>query len=125
MSKPSNKVARKQSLAARRRVRLRRRIRGTAERPRLAVKFTHLHIHAQAIDDDQGRTVAAGSTTEKEFRASKLRPNAKGAAAFGQAFGARAKKAGVAAVVLDRGARSYHGAVKAFADAVRAAGINF
>ena len=120
MSKPSNKVARKQSLAARRRVRLRRRIRGTAERPRLAVKFTHLHIHAQAIDDDQGRTVAAGSTTEKEFRAAKLRPNAKGAA-----VGARAKKAGVAAVVLDRGARSYHGAVKAFADAVRAAGINF
>ncbi len=124
MSKSSNKVARKQALAARRRVRLRKRIRGTSERPRLSVKFTHLHIHAQAIDDDQGKTLVAGSTTEKAFRADKLRANAKGATAFGQAFGARAKKAGVTAVVFDRGSRSYHGAVKAFADAVRTAGVH-
>jgi large subunit ribosomal protein L18 len=125
MSKPATKVSRKQALAAKRRFRLRKRIRGTAERPRLSLKFTHLHIHAQAIDDDKHATLAFASTTEKEFRAAKLRPNAAGAAIFGKAFGERAIKAGLTAVVLDRGARAYHGTVKAFSEAARAAGLNF
>jgi large subunit ribosomal protein L18 len=125
MSKPATKVSRKHALAAKRRLRLRKRIRGTAERPRLALKFTHLHIHAQAVDDDKGATLAAASTTEKEFRAAKLRPNAAGATAFGKVFGDRARKAGITAVVLDRGSRSYHGTVKAFSEAARAAGLAF
>lgn len=125
MSKPATKVSRKHALAAKRRLRLRKRIRGTAERPRLALKFTHLHIHAQAVDDDKGATLAAASTTEKAFRAAKLRPNAAGATAFGQAFAERARKAGITAVVLDRGARAYHGTVKAFSEAARAGGLSF
>ena len=125
MSKLATKVHRKQALAQKRRWRLRKRVRGTAARPRLSLKLTHLHIHAQAVDDDKGATVAFASTTEKSFRAAKLRPNIAGATAFGKAFAERALKAGIKAVVLDRGARSYHGAVKAFADAARQAGLAF
>jgi large subunit ribosomal protein L18 len=125
MNKLANKVHRKQSLAQKRRWRLRKRVRGTAARPRLSVKFTHLHIHAQAVDDDKGVTVAFASTTEKDFRAAKLRPNIAGASAFGKVFAQRAVKAGIKAVVLDRGARSYHGAVKAFAETAREGGLSF
>ncbi len=119
------KLQKKNLLAQKRRWRIRKAVRGTAERPRLALKLTHLHLYAQAIDDDRGVTVASLSTTSKDLRAKKIRPNVAGAASFGEAFGAKAKAAGITAVVCGRAGRRYHGAVKSFADAARKAGLNF
>ena len=115
----------KNILTQKRRWRIRKKVIGTAGRPRLVVKFTHLHIYAQVIDDEAGRTLAAWSTTEKTVREQKIKSYAAGADAFGKAFGDKAKAAGISAVVFDRAGRRYHGVVKAFADAVRAAGIQF
>ncbi|MDR0534911.1 MAG: 50S ribosomal protein L18 [Puniceicoccales bacterium] len=120
-----NKTLKKLDLARKRHWRLRKKVAGTAERPRLSVKFTQLHIYAQAIDDDEGRTLVAGATTQKDLRDRKFRPNKTGAEAFGKLVGEKIKSAGIGAVVFDRGSRQYHGTVKAFADAVRAAGVQF
>lgn len=120
-----NKTPKKLKLAQKRHWRIRKKINGTAERPRLSVKFTHLHIYAQAIDDATGRTLVAGATTQKVFRDLKLRPNTAGAGTFGKQVGEKIKAAGISAIVFDRGSRRYHGTVKAFADAVRAEGIQF
>ncbi|MDR2512340.1 MAG: 50S ribosomal protein L18 [Puniceicoccales bacterium] len=120
-----NKTLKKIDLAQKRRWRIRKKVIGTAKRPRLAVKFTHLHIYAQAIDDAAGRTLIAGATTQKELREQKIRPNKIGADSFGKIVGEKIKAAGINAVVFDRAGRQYHGTVKAFADAVRAAGVQF
>ncbi|MGA2051863.1 MAG: 50S ribosomal protein L18 [Opitutales bacterium] len=119
------KLELKQKLAQKRRWRVRRKVIGSAERPRLSVRFSQRHIYAQVIDDRAGRTLAAASTLAKELREQKLKPNAAGAVALGQLLGTSAKSAGVTAVVFDRGGRRYHGCVKAFADAARAAGLQF
>jgi large subunit ribosomal protein L18 len=118
-------LQKKNKLEQRRRWHIRRRVIGTAARPRLSVRFSQKHIHAQVIDDRAGRTVAAASTQAKEARAQKLKPNAAGATALGQILAGTAIAAGVTAVVFDRGARRYHGCVKAFADAARAGGLKF
>jgi large subunit ribosomal protein L18 len=119
------KLAKKQKLAQKRHWRVRRKVIGSAERPRLSVRFSQKHIHAQVIDDRIGRTLAALSTLAKDLREQKLKPNVAGATVLGQRLGDSAKAAGVTAVVFDRGARRYHGCVKAFADAARAAGLKF
>ena len=119
------KLKKKNLLAQKRRWRIRKTVRGTAQRPRLALKMTHLHLYAQAIDDDKGVTVCALSTTSKDLRGQKLRPNVAGATAFGAAFGAKAKAAGLIQVVFDRAGRRYHGTVKSFAEAARKSGLNF
>ena len=116
---------RKIKLLQRRRYRIRKTVVGTAERPRLVVKFTNLHIHAQVIVDGEGRTILGGSTTQKDLRAQKSLPNVAGAKAFGKLFGEKAKAAGVNAIVFDRAGRRYHGTVKAFAEALREAGLQF
>jgi large subunit ribosomal protein L18 len=118
-------ISKKNLLVQKRRWRIRKTVQGTAARPRLALKLTHLHLYAQAIDDDRGVTLVATSTTSKDLRGQKLRPTVKGATAFGAAFGVKAKAAGLTTVVFDRAGRRYHGAVKAFADAARAAGLLF
>lgn len=105
--------------------RVRRKISGTAERPRLCVSFTNKHIYAQAIDDEAGRTLLYVSTLGKELREQKLAANKAGAEALGKTFGERAKAAGMVKVVFDRHGRRYHGTVKTFADAARAAGLEF
>lgn len=120
-----NKIEKKNKLLQRRRWRIRSVVVGTPERPRLVVKFTNLHIHAQIIDDSVGRTLIAASTTQKAMREKNLRPNVAGATEFGKIFGEAAKNAGFSAVVFDRAGRRYHGTVKAFADAVREAGLQF
>lgn len=120
-----NKIIKKLDLAQKRRWRNRKKVIGTAERPRLSVKFTHLHIYAQAIDDDAGKTLVAGATTQKDIRDQKIKPNKAGAEIFGKLVGEKIKAAGLASVVFDRGARQYHGTIKTFADAVRAAGVQF
>ena len=119
------KLVEKQRLEKNRRLRIRSRVHGTAERPRLVVKFTNLHIHAQVIVDGEGRTILGGSTMQKDLRAQKILPNVAGAKAFGKLFGEKAKAAGINAIVFDRAGRRYHGTVKAFAEALREAGLQF
>ena len=114
----------KLELRRRRHNRVRKRVTGTAARPRLAVFRSAKHISAQVIDDVSGKTLAAASTTEKALRST---PGGnKGAAeTIGKLIGERAKAAGVTTVVFDRGGFLYHGRVAALADAARAAGLEF
>jgi large subunit ribosomal protein L18 len=111
----------RQVARARRHRRVRKKVRGTPERPRLAVFRSNKHIYAQVIDDVHGRTVAAASTVEKEFDGGTATVDA--ARKVGKAVGQRAKQAGVDSVVLDRGGFRYHGRVAALADGAREAGL--
>jgi large subunit ribosomal protein L18 len=103
--------------------RIRRKVRGTTARPRLAVYRSLNHIYAQLVDDEQGRTLAAASSTEKQLRGPSG-GNVEAAKRVGQAIAERALATGVDSVVFDRGGYLYHGRVKAFTDAARAAGLN-
>lgn len=121
-----DKLKAKQANLARRRRRVRGKVSGTAERPRLNVTRTNAHIYAQIIDDRSGRTLASAATNDKELRGSiKLGSNIEAAKAVGEALGRRAVEAGVTEVVFDRGGRIYHGRVKALADGARSAGLKF
>lgn len=103
--------------------RIRRKVRGTTERPRLAVYRSLNHIYAQLIDDEKAQTIASASTTEKSLGL-KTGGNIEAAKKIGQAIAERALAAGVSTVVFDRGGYLYHGRVKALTDAARAAGLN-
>lgn len=103
--------------------RIRKKVRGTTERPRLAVYRSLNHIYAQVIDDEQGRTVATASTTEKDLAGS-TGGNIEAARRIGKAIAERAIAAGISNVVFDRGGYVYHGRVKALIDASREAGLN-
>ncbi len=116
------KFEKKLKLAQRRKQRVRKNVIGTAEKPRLSVCFTNLNIHAQVIDDSCGKTLVAASSLCKE---TKVLPNVEGSTSLGSSFGEKIKAAGITQIVFDRGSRRYHGCVKAFADAVRKAGIKF
>ncbi|GAB2759330.1 50S ribosomal protein L18 [Amycolatopsis magusensis] len=108
----------------RRHFRLRKKINGTPERPRLAVKKSSRHLSVQLIDDLAGHTLAAASTMEADVRAADGDKKAK-AAKVGELLAARAKNAGVTSVVFDRGGNAYHGRIAALADAARGAGLEF
>ena len=116
---------RKASLLQKRRWRIRKKVNGTALRPRLSVRFTTKHIYAQAIDDDAGKTLVFLGTLAADLRKKKLTSNIAGAKALGTAFAAKAKAAGIASVVFDRNGALYHGKVKVFADAAREGGLQF
>ncbi len=103
--------------------RIRSRVAGTQERPRLAVFRSLNHIYAQVIDDGPGNTLAAASSTEKDLRGKG--GNVEGAKLIGKAVAERAKNKGITRVVFDRGGYLYHGRVKALADAAREAGLEF
>lgn len=103
--------------------RIRKKVRGSAERPRLAVFRSLNHIYAQVIDDRSGQTLATASTTEKALGI-KSGGNIEAAKSVGQAIAERAQKAGISTVVFDRGGYVYHGRVKALLDASREAGLN-
>jgi large subunit ribosomal protein L18 len=116
--------------------RIRRKLRGTTERPRLAVFRSVAHIYAQIIDDSEGRTLVAASSVDKaaagkpgkgsKAKASKTAGgNVAAAKAIGKLVAERAKEKGIKQVVFDRGGYLYHGRVKALADAARAAGLEF
>ena len=105
----------------RRHRRVRKKVRGTAERPRLAVFRSNKHIYAQVIDDVHGRTLAAASTVEKDFGGATATVDA--AKKVGKSVGERAKQAGIDTVVLDRGGFRYHGRIAAIADGAREAGL--
>ncbi len=103
--------------------RIRKKVRGSADRPRLAVFRSVNHIYAQLIDDDSGKTLATASTTEKAF-GGKAGGNIAAAQEVGKTVAERAQAAGVSNVVFDRGGYVYHGRVKALLDASREAGLN-
>lgn len=106
--------------------RIRRKVVGTAERPRVSVHRTLKHFYAQAVDDDRGVTLCTASTLDAEVKGKTQHgSNIAAASAVGEVLGARLKDKGVATVVFDRGGRLYHGRVRAAAEAVRKQGIKF
>jgi large subunit ribosomal protein L18 len=119
-------IRKKHQLATIRRARVRRRVAGTAERPRMAVKFTGTHIYVQFVDDQRGVTLAAASTRQKGLPAAPpLKANVASARVLGGVAAEAAKAAGITQVVFDRGAAAYHGKVAALAEAARAGGLKF
>ena len=118
-------MAKKDKAAVRRgvRTRIRRRVRGTQARPRLAIFRSLNHIYAQLIDDERAVTIASASTVEKDLHGG-TGGNVEAARRVGRAIAERARAAGIESVVFDRGGFRYHGRVKALADAAREAGLN-
>lgn len=108
----------------RRQRRVRGKIFGTPERPRLRVVRTNANIYAMIVDDSQGKTLVSASTLEAEFKGTHT-SNKEAAEKVGELVGKRAIEAGIKAVRFDRGGRIYHGRVKALADGARAAGLEF
>jgi large subunit ribosomal protein L18 len=103
--------------------RIRRKVRGDGERPRLAVYRSLNHIYAQVVDDQLGKTIVSASTTEKDLRGS-TGGNLDAARRIGKAIAERALEKGISSVVFDRGGYLYHGRIKALTDAAREAGLN-
>jgi large subunit ribosomal protein L18 len=105
---------------------VRKRVRGTSERPRLTVFRSHKHVYAQVIDDSTGRTLAAASSVDKDLKSDvKYGGNVTAATAIGKAIAERALAAGIKQVAFDRGTAQYHGRVEALASAAREAGLSF
>ena len=105
--------------------RIRRKIRGTSERPRLCVTKTLRYLYAQVIDDEAGRTLVQASTIEPEIRGDVSGPNVSAAEKLGTILAERASKDGIEAVVFDRGGHPYHGVISSFAEACRKGGLRF
>ena len=113
-------------LRIRRHRRVRKKVRGTPQRPRLCVFRSNMHIYAQIIDDTVGRTLAAASTVEPELRALLTgKTKTERAKVVGAAIAERARAAGIERVVFDRSGFKYHGRVQALADAAREGGLQF
>ena len=116
----------KERKRSKRKFTIRKRIAGTAERPRLSVFRSARHVYAQAIDDTSGRVLAAASDIEEKLeQAVAGKPKKERARAIGKAIGEKLKAAGVTAVVFDRNGFIYHGRVKEVADGAREAGLEF
>lgn len=118
------KLAPKTASRSRRQLRARKKITGTAERPRLVVTRSPRHLYAQVIDDVQGRTLVSASTMEADLR-NEAGTKSEKAAKLGTLLAARAKDAGIAAVVFDRAGNKYTGRLAALADAAREGGLDF
>jgi large subunit ribosomal protein L18 len=121
----SDKSRQKRKLRNRRHFRVRTKVSGSPQRPRLAVFRSNRHIVAQVIDDRAGATLAAASSLEADVRASGNGAGCEAAARVGTLVAERARSAGVESVVFDRGGYRYHGRVAALADAAREAGLEF
>ena len=120
-----NKVS-KSEIRRKKHARLRNRISGTAEKPRLSVFRSNNHMYAQVIDDVAGKTLVSASTLEKDIKSAlKATDNIDAAAYIGDVVAKRAMEKGIKAVVFDRGGYIYHGKVAALADAARKAGLEF
>jgi large subunit ribosomal protein L18 len=115
----------KAKLLQKRRWRIRKKVSGTAARPRLSVRFSAKNIYAQAVNDDAGTTLVFLSSLDASLRKQKVAANIAGAKVLGVAFAQKAKAAGLTAVVFDRSGARYHGKVKVFADAAREGGLVF
>ncbi len=119
-------AADKRRARLRRHTRVRKKVEGTAERPRLTVFRSARHIYAQVVDDAVGRTLASASTLEADLRAQlDGKKKLEQAQLVGRLLGERARAAGVTRVVFDRGGNLFHGRVKALADSAREAGLEF
>jgi large subunit ribosomal protein L18 len=119
-------IKKKRAHLLRRHLRLRRRLSGSPERPRLSVYRSLKHVYAQVIDDLSGRTLVSASTQSEALKGTlKSSGNSDAAAKVGELLAARAKEAGITAVAFDRGGRKYHGRIKALAEAARKGGLKF
>jgi large subunit ribosomal protein L18 len=116
-------IIKRKSIRQRIHKRIRRKVSGTSERPRLAIHYSNQHIYAQVIDDSVGRTLVAASTLDKSIE--KASSNVESAQKVGQLIAERAKGSNISNVVFDRGGHLYHGKVKALADAAREGGLQF
>jgi large subunit ribosomal protein L18 len=119
--KTNKKIIQKQK----RRWRIRKKITGTPDRPRLAVHLSNKHIYGQVIDDEAGKTLVFVSSIGKDLKGDKLKANVESAQTVGKLVAEKAKAAGVESVVFDRSGRIYHGCVKTFAEAAREGGLAF
>jgi large subunit ribosomal protein L18 len=117
------KMLEKDRKRLKRKVHIRKRISGTAERPRMTVTRSNRSISVQIIDDTKGHTLASASTLEKDLR--DIKANVAGAAQLGEAMGKRLLEKNIKTVVFDRNGYLYHGVIKALADGTRKAGIEF
>lgn len=106
-----------------RKIHIRKRLHGTAERPRMTVTRSNCNLYVQIIDDDSGKTLASISSMEKEYAS--IKPNTDGASKLGEELGKRLLEKQIKTVVFDRNGYLYHGVVKALADGTRKAGIEF
>ena len=121
-----NKLQKKQAALARRHRRVRGKISGTAERPRLCVTRSNSNIYVQFVDDVEGKTLLGISTLGPDFKATGVSgATVEGAAVLGKIAGEKAQSAGITTIVFDRGGNLYHGRVKALADGAREAGLVF
>jgi large subunit ribosomal protein L18 len=120
-----NRNKKKDMRRTRRRIGIRKRVIGTAERPRLSVYRSLNHMYVQIIDDLAGKTLAAASTRDKDLTSVDKTGNSSAAGEVGKKIAERAKAAGIETVVFDRGGFRYHGRVKALADAAREGGLQF
>ncbi|MBU6170279.1 MAG: 50S ribosomal protein L18 [Verrucomicrobiota bacterium] len=116
-------IIKRKSIRQRIHKRIRRKVSGTSERPRLAIHYSNQHIYAQVIDDTVGRTLVAASTLDKSIE--KASSNVESAQKVGKLIAERAKGSNISNVVFDRGGHLYHGKVKALADAAREGGLQF
>ena len=119
------RIQTKQKLRQLRRWRIRKKVQGTPERPRMAVRFSNENIYVQFIDDTKGVTLASVSTTSKAVNGETVKANVAGAQRVGKLAAENAKAKGINAVVFDRSGARYHGKVKALADAAREGGLQF
>jgi len=120
------KMTSKMSGRQRRHLRLRKNVKGTAERPRLNVRRSLKNIFVQIVDDAQGKTLLSASTADKDFRQKMAYGgNVKAAALLGDVVAQKARGGQISRVVFDRGGYDYHGRIKAFADAARKGGLEF
>ncbi len=120
------KLQAKQAGLRRRHTRVRGKVSGTQEKPRLCVTRSNAHVYAQIIDDVAGKTICAVSTLGPEFKATnKNGATVEGASVLGELIGKKAQESGITEVVFDRGGNLYHGRIKALADAARDTGLEF
>ena len=121
-----NKLQKKQAGLRRRHMRVRGKISGTAQRPRLCITRSNSNLYAQFVDDVAGKTLLGISTLGPDFKATgKSGATVEGAAAMGEIIGNKALEAGITEIVFDRGGNLYHGRIKAVADGAREAGLKF
>jgi large subunit ribosomal protein L18 len=119
MKKMDDKIRRRN----RRKIRIRKKIKGSAQRPRMTIYKSNKYIYIQVIDDEKGHTIVSASNREKELK--NMKSNVKGIARLGDIIGDRLKKKNITGIVFDRNGYKYHGKIKAIADAARKAGIQF
>jgi large subunit ribosomal protein L18 len=119
------RIEKKQRLRQLRQWRIRKKVQGTPERPRMAVRFSNQNIYVQFIDDTKGVTLCSATTTSKAVNGDNVKANVAGAQRIGKLAAEAAKSKGINAVVFDRAGARYHGKVKALADAAREGGLQF